>query len=272
MNGRNIKKLFLQLRFQHWVEGALVKIKRMNFFKEIAGRVCAAWALLTFIITFLLVLPFALISYFFPEPKSSAYFIAVAKVWMRVWMFLIGCPLKIRGAENFEKGKSYIVTCNHNSLLDIPLSSPFIPGPNKTIAKSSFAKIPIFGWYYSKGSVLVDRRSEKSRKQSIDKMKAVLAAGMHMCIYPEGTRNRTNEPLKPFYSGAFKLAADTGNAIIPTVILGTKKAVPLNKSFFFLPRTLEIHFLKPVEVGGKTAAQLKDEVFEIMKDYLLKHQ
>lgn len=244
----------------------------MNIFKEIAGRLCAAWALVTFSITFLITLPFALISYLFPEPRSTAYFIKVSKAWMHVWMFIIGCPLKIRGTANFEKGKGYIVTCNHNSLLDIPLSSAFIPGPNKTIAKSSFAKIPIFGWYYSKGSVLVDRKSEKSRKQSIEKMKAVLKAGMHMCIYPEGTRNRTSEPLKPFYNGAFKLAADTGHSIIPGVIIGTRKAVPLNKPFFFLPHTLEIHFLKPVPADYKTAAALKEEVFGSMEQYLLQHQ
>ncbi|ANH79842.1 glycerol acyltransferase [Niabella ginsenosidivorans] len=244
----------------------------MNIFKEIAGRVCAAWALITFIITFILILPFALISYLFKEPASTAYFTKVSKIWMRVWMFLIGCPLRICGTGNFEKGKSYIVTCNHNSLLDISLSSAFIPGPNKTIAKNSFAKIPVFGWYYSKGSVLVDRKSEKSRKQSIEKMKAVLKAGMHMCIYPEGTRNRTGELLKPFYNGAFKLAADTGHAIIPGVIIGTKTAVPLSKPFFFLPRRLEIHFLEPVAVGNKTAGVLKEEVFHIMQDYLLQHQ
>lgn len=214
----------------------------MNILKEIAGRLCAAWALVTFIITFILVLPFALLSYLFKEPASTAYFIQVSKVWMHIWMFIIGCPVKIRGTENFQEGMGYIVTCNHNSLLDIPLSSAFIPGPNKTIAKNSFAKIPIFGWYYSKGSVLVDRKSEKSRKQSIEKMKAVLKAGMHMCIYPEGTRNRTSAPLKPFYNGAFKLAADTGHPVIPGVIIGTKEAVPLNKPFFFLPRTLELHF------------------------------
>lgn len=243
----------------------------MQVFKEIAGRVCAAWALVTFIITFLLVLPFALISYLFSEPASTAYFIRVSKVWMHVWFFLIGCRIRIRGTGNFKKGTGYVVTCNHNSLLDIPLSSAFIPGPNKTIAKSSFAKIPVFGWYYTKGSVLVDRKSETSRKRSIEKMKAVLRQGMHMCIYPEGTRNRTEALLKPFYNGAFKLAEDTGHPIIPGVILGTKQAVPLHKPFFFLPRTLEIHFLKPVEVNGRNTAALKEQVFGVMEAYLSAH-
>ena len=242
----------------------------MGIFKEIAGRVWATWGLITFIITFIIIFPISMISYLLPEPKGTHFLIRISRIWMRIWMFLIACPIKITGKENFEKGKSYIVTCNHNSLLDIPLSSPFIPGPNKTIAKTSFAKVPIFGWFYAKGSVLVDRKSEKSRKQSFDKMKWVLKTGMHMCIYPEGTRNRTTAPLKSFYSGAFKLAHETGTDIIPAIISGTKEAVPLDKTFFFLPKKLHIRFLPPVSSENITAAALKDKVYRIMEEAILK--
>lgn len=244
----------------------------MKFFKEIAGRTWAVWGLLTFIITFFIFFLPSMLAYLIPDPKGTAYFIRLAKAWMRVWFFLIACPIRIKGSENFEKGKSYVVTCNHNSLLDPPLSCPFIPGPNKTIAKISFARIPIFGWYYARGSVLVDRSNDQSRRKSVADMKAVLKQGMHMCVYPEGTRNRTAEPLKPFYNGAFKLAQETGHDIIPAVILNTKKAVPLDKKFFFLPHKLQIHFLPPVSSQQITAEALKEKVHTIMKDYIIQHQ
>jgi len=244
---------------------------RMTIFKEIAGRVWATWGLLSFIVTFLIILPISLFAYLIPEPGGTHFLIRISRIWMRVWLFLIGCPFRVTGKENFEKGKSYIVTCNHNSLLDIPLSSPFIPGPNKTIAKMSFAKIPLFGLYYAKGSVLVDRKSEKSRRVSFEKMKWVLRTGMHMCIYPEGTRNRTKEPLKPFYNGAFKLAYETKTDIIPAIISGTKEAVPLHKTFFFLPKRLEIRFLPPVSSKDITALELKKTVFNTMYDHIRKN-
>ena len=190
---------------------------------------------------------------------------------MRVWLGLVGCPVKIKGRENFRKGETYIVVFNHNALLDVPLSCPFVPGPNKTIAKTSFAKIPLFGWYYSKGSVLVDRNSEASRRKSFDEMKNVLRTGMHMCIYPEGTRNRTTEPLKKFYDGAFKLATETNKSIIPVLIFNTKKALPINKTFYFLPYKLEMHFLPPVGVGNNNAEQMKQKVFTIMKEHYIAH-
>jgi 1-acyl-sn-glycerol-3-phosphate acyltransferase len=152
--------------------------------------------------------------------------------------------------------------------MDVTLSCPFIPGPNKTIAKKSFSKIPLFGFYYMKGSVLVDRKSETSRKQSFEKMRAVLAKGMHMSIYPEGTRNRTADPLKKFHDGAFRLAAETGHDIIPTIIFNSKKVLPLNKRFYFWPHKLEMHFLPAVPVNkNESHLELKEKVFGIMTDH-----
>ena len=192
---------------------------------------------------------------------------------MNVWLTLVGCRIKIRGKENFIPGKTYIVTCNHNSLMDVPLSCPYIPGPNKTIAKNSFAKIPLFGFFYMKGSVLVDRKSETSRRQSFEKMKEVLEKGMHMSIYPEGTRNRTPEPLKKFHDGAFRLASETGHDIIPAIMLNTKKVLPMSKPFYFWPHKLEMHFLPAVNVNlDESFPALKEKVFAIMKDYYVSNQ
>jgi 1-acyl-sn-glycerol-3-phosphate acyltransferase len=205
----------------------------MNMLKNIFARIWAVWGLVSFVATFFLVFLPGMIAYLLPDPASARYFTAVARIWMRIWLLLVGCPLKVTGKSNFKKGKSYIVTSNHNSLLDVPLTSPFIPGPNKTIAKNSFAKIPLFGWYYAKGSVLVDRKSERSRRKSFEEMKKVLKTGIHMCIYPEGTRNRTNQPLKVFYDGAFKLSIESGAEIIPTLIFNTKKGIACTQEFLF---------------------------------------
>jgi 1-acyl-sn-glycerol-3-phosphate acyltransferase len=243
----------------------------MKILKEIAARIWAIWGIISFVITFLLIFIPSMTTYLMPDPKGSALFIKMAKLWMNVWLRLVGCPLTVKGKEHFKKGEAYIVTCNHNSLMDIPLSCPYIPGANKTIAKTSFTKVPLFGWFYRKGSVLVDRKSENSRRKSYEEMKAVLTTGMHMSIYPEGTRNRTNEPLKKFYDGAFKLAVETQKSIIPALIFNTKKALPVNKSFYFMPHRLRMHFLPPVSPAGLSADQLKEKVAGIMKEYYLQH-
>lgn len=243
----------------------------MKLIKEIFGRIWAVWGIISFAITFLIIFIPSMLTYLIPDPKGSIVFIKIARLWMNVWLRLVGCPVKVTGKNNFAEGTAYIVTCNHNSLMDVPLSSPYIPGANKTIAKKSFAKVPLFGWFYSKGSVLVDRNSDASRRKSFEDMKRVLKQGMHMCIYPEGTRNRTNEPLKKFYDGAFKLAVETKTAVIPTLIFNTKKALPAHKPFYFLPHKLEMHFLEPISPDNNTVEQLKEKVFEIMKAYYTQH-
>lgn len=236
----------------------------MKTIKNIFGCIWAFWGLVSFLITFLIIIIPAMLTHLVKEPKGQEYFIALSRLWMNVWLFLVGCPVKVTGRENFKANTNYVVVFNHNAFLDVPLSAPYVPGANKTIAKASFAKIPLFGLFYSKGSVLVDRRDDKSRSKSFDAMKKVLDAGMHMCIYPEGTRNRSDQPIKPFYDGAFRLAVAAKKDIMPCVITGTKKAMPINKKFFLLPTRLKMHFLPPVSSENISVADLKEKVFNVM--------
>lgn len=242
----------------------------MKLFKEIFARIWALWGLVTFIVTFLLFFLPSMCSHFFKEPKGQWVFIKVSKVWMNTWLFLIGCPVKVTGKENFDPNKIYVIVFNHNALLDVPLSAPYVPGPNKTIAKDSFAKVPIFGLFYKRGAVLVNRKDEKSRIKSYDEMRRILSSGIHMSIYPEGTRNRTNEPLKPFYDGAFKLAVDAQKDIMPCILIGTKKAMPIHKKFYLLPTKLSMNFLPPISSSNIDAKALKENVFEVMKERYVK--
>jgi 1-acyl-sn-glycerol-3-phosphate acyltransferase len=243
-------------------------------FKNIFGRIWAAWGAVVFILTMLIFLiPFFAFIYFKKEPKKTNRFISYSRIWMDVFLGLIGCPLKIRGREYFQKGKTYIVVCNHNSLIDVPVSSPGIPGGNKTIAKAEMAKIPVFGLIYKTGSILVDRKNEKSRRESFMKMREVLEIGLHMCIYPEGTRNTSSEPIKPFHDGAFRLAITSGHSIMPMVIFNSRRANPPDKGFYLMPVKLRMHFLPEVELRAEeTVEELKGRVFELMKDYIMQNQ
>lgn len=229
------------------------------------------WALLVFVFTlFIFVIPVGL-SVLWKEPKRSRVAYFFYSRWMASFFILSGVRRKIIGREHFKKGQNYVVVCNHNSLMDPPLSSPAIPGANKTIAKAEMAKIPIFGVVYKRGAVLVDRKSEESRRSSYGKMREVLEQGLHMCIYPEGTRNKTKEPLQRFHDGAFRLAIETKKQLIPALIFDTARVLP-RKTFFFWPAKVEMHFLEPIDVTNKTAQQLKEEAFEIMRRYYLSHK
>ena len=221
------------------------------------------------LLAFVFFLPCALLK----EPNRGKWHRQVSKIWMTIYLQLIGCPLRIRNKEIFQKGENYIVVCNHNTLMDVPVTTPFLPHANKTLAKSSFAKAPIFGWIYSWGSILVNRKDPKSRSESYAKMIKVLNEWhLDMLLYPEGTRNKTHNPLANFQDGAFKLATQTGKSIIPIVLFNSKKVLPPDKTFFLSPHTLELHILPPHNPQGKTAKELKEEIFEEMWNYIESYQ
>jgi 1-acyl-sn-glycerol-3-phosphate acyltransferase len=243
----------------------------MKIFKEIFGRIWAIWGLIIFTASLLVVVTPICLTFLIKEPQGTEIFRRISKAWMQFFLTMIGCRLLIKGGEHLVKGESCVIVCNHNSFMDVPVTTPFIPGANKTIAKKSMAKIPLFGWVYTRGAVLVDRKSDESRRQSFEAMKQTLANGLHMVIYPEGTRNRTGEPLKAFYDGAFKLATATEKKIIPTLLFNTNKVLPTNKFFYLWPCTLQMHFLPAVDSIGVTPKGLKEKVFKLMWDHYALH-
>ena len=241
----------------------------MRIIKNILGGIWATWGLITFVVTFLIIIGPSMISHLFKDfKKGQDFFIAVSRVWMRFWLFLVGCPVKVMGKENFKKGENYIVVYNHNAFLDVPLSAPFVPGGNKTIAKDTFLKVPIFAWFYKRGGIMVKRNDPQSRVKSYEAMKDILQQGIHMCLYPEGTRNRTDKPLKEFYDGAFKLAIDTKKEIIPCLIIGTKEAMPIHKTFYLKPTKLKMIYLPAVSSENIDVKELNNKVHRIMLDNL----
>ncbi len=239
----------------------------MKPFKNILGRVFAVWAILMFALTLLIFLAPIGLTVLWPEPKRSRIAYFFWKIWLKTFIPLAGVRLVVKGREHFQQGKNYVVVCNHNSLFDPPVSAVSMPGPHKTIAKVEMARIPVFGIIYRRGAVLVDRNSEESRRTSFLKMKEVLQNGLHMCIYPEGTRNKTREPLQRFHDGAFRLASDMNKEIIPTLIFNSAKVMPRKPSFFFWPSRVEMHFLPPISVEGKNVQAIKQEAFQLMTAY-----
>lgn len=242
----------------------------MNPIKRVLGHVYVVYGILLFAITMLVVfIPIWLIS-LLPEPRRAKALHPLFRGWMGVFMPLAFCPVLRKGKNKFQKGQNYVVICNHNSFVDVPVSSPWIPGPNKTLAKTEMTRIPIFGVIYKAGSVLVNRRNEGSRRESFTRMQEMLDLGLHLCLYAEGTRNKTGEPLQPFYDGAFITAIRAQKPIMPAVIFNTGKILPHNRKFWAWPMPIRFHFLDPVSTTGlgmEDLPSLKQRVWETMRDY-----
>ncbi len=240
--------------------------------KNILGRLYALWLLLCFTLTLLLVaIPTAICHYTIKEEvKKTTAILKGYRIWMKILMTLVFCRIRLKGREHFLKDQNYIVVCNHNALFDILVSTPSVPGASKTLAKEELAHIPVFGLVYRSGSILVNRKNARSRALSMEKMKETLTKGMHLILYPEGTRNKTSAPLKFFHDGAFALAIEMQKPIIPSLLFNTRKILPPGKKFFALPQPVSMHFLPPISVEGLTMKDvpvLKEKVFQLMSEY-----
>jgi 1-acyl-sn-glycerol-3-phosphate acyltransferase len=244
---------------------------KMKLINNIFARILAIWALFVFASTMFVFFPFYLVCFIIPDPQKSKYHRFVSKIWMRIFLFLSGITFKVTGKDVFDDLEAAVIVCNHNSLIDIPVSTPFLARANKTIAKKSFVYVPLFGWIYQFASVIVDRKSNESRRKSYEEMKRVLNSGLDMLIYPEGTRNKTKNPLKSFYDGAFRLSVDTGKPIVPVVILNTKRILPATPLLFLRPGNIILNILPAISPIGHNSETLKKLVFDIMADHYEKN-
>ena len=243
----------------------------MKLIKNILARILAIWALVVFASTMMVFFPFYMVCFVLSDPQKTRYHRVLSQIWMGTFLTLSGCTFKVTGKEVFDGLENAVVVCNHNSLIDIPVSTPFLARANKTIAKKSFVYVPLFGWIYQFATVIVDRKNNESRRKSYEAMKRVLNNGLDMLIYPEGTRNKTNNPLKSFYDGAFKLAVDTQKPIIPVVILNTKKILPAYPIMCFKPGKIQMDILAPISCEGHTVQSLKQLAFDTMSAHYKTH-
>ena len=251
---------------------AILRQQHMNFFKRILGHIYFFYGMILFVLTMIVVLIPLSFALLFQEPTRAKIVHPIYKTWMSIYLPLVFIIVRRKGKHHFEKGKNYVVVVNHNSLVDIPVSMPWVPGPNKTLAKMEMAKIPLFGIIYKAGSILVDRQSDESRKISMNKMQETLMQGLHLTLYPEGTRNKTSEPLQPFFDGAFSNAILAQKPIIPGIIFGTKEILPNRPKFWARPHVIRFEFLQAVETAGmelKDKNELKQRVHELMKSYII---
>ncbi len=159
---------------------------------------------------------------------------------------LAGVKIEVRGSEHFQPGRNYIFMSNHVSNLDAPVLIPSIPGRCSVLVKKELFRIPILGTGMKVTELVpVDRRDREAAIESVNAAIRVLRHGLHMVVFPEGTRSNDGR-LLPFKKGPFHLAIDSGVSIIPVTLLGTFEAWPKTR-FALLPGTATVVFHPPVD-------------------------
>jgi 1-acyl-sn-glycerol-3-phosphate acyltransferase len=188
--------------------------------------------------------------------------------------FLLGIKHEKFYETEHDCNKKYVFVLNHESFFDIPEMLMGIKQPIRILAKKGPNKIPLFGYYYRKSTVMVDRTSNESRFKSILLLKSYLEKGISIVLFPEGTFNETDNALKEFYAGAFKLAIETQTNIKPIILLDTFER--LHYSGFGIENgKSRMVYLEEIKVQGLTSKDieaLEKKVYQVMENALIRYQ
>ena len=225
----------------------LIKIGRLIF---------AIYGAIVFAGIMIIMLPFLIVSGFFGR-KGHDVGVFLLKVWCQLYRILTFLKVTIKRSPKVEKGKSYIYVGNHSSFLDAIVVPISIYGSVKPLGKKELGKMPILGLVFKQFAVLVDRANKESRRKSVNVLSKLAENGDSIFIFPEGTMNRTDQILQPFYQGAFRIASETGLSIVPVVLHNAGKLLPPSNDGL-QPGHVEVEIGEPLDPKDHTAAELHD--------------
>lgn len=179
------------------------------------------WFYILIAIPIIVMLPLLLISIL--KEDWYPYFFRLARFWATFILLGMGFRWTVEREQTPEKNKSYMFIANHTSMADIMLMLVSVKSPFVFVGKKELAKIPLFGFFYKRTCILVDRTSEKSRKAVFLRAQRRLQTGVSICIFPEGGVPDEQIVLDEFKDGAFRLAINHRILVVPLTFLDNKK-------------------------------------------------
>lgn len=192
-------------------------------------------------------------------------------VYTPIYLALIGIRLRVEGRAHLSPEGSYVLVSNHVSALDFIVNARAYPGVFQFLAKRELHRVPVFGWVVKKMCLSVDRSDPASRARSVALLQERLAQGWSIFVYPEGRRNRTAEPLGPFYDGAFRVAIQTQAPIAVQTLTNMREICGKADGLDLRPGTVRIVWSKPIETAGMTLddlPRLREQVRQTMLAHL----
>ncbi|WP_299127081.1 lysophospholipid acyltransferase family protein [uncultured Winogradskyella sp.] len=150
------------------------------------------------------------------------FFFRLARLWATIILVGMGFAYKVKKEEVPDPKKSYMFVANHTSMTDIMLMLVSVKNPFVFVGKKELAKIPLFGFFYKRTCILVDRSSAKSRQAVFLRAQKRLKQGLSICIFPEGGVPDESVVLDTFKNGAFRLAINHQIPVVPMTFYDNK--------------------------------------------------
>jgi 1-acyl-sn-glycerol-3-phosphate acyltransferase len=193
----------------------------MILFKYIFWLLYRIWFYILVALPILVLFPILLIS--ISKESWYPFFFKLARFWAKFILIGMGFVYSIKREQIPEQDKSYMFIANHTSMVDIMLMLVSVKNPFVFVGKAELAKIPLFGFFYKRTCILVDRNSAKSRQAVFLRAQRRLKSGLSICIFPEGGVPEEHIILDEFKDGAFRLAINHQIPIVPITFADNKK-------------------------------------------------
>ena len=233
------------------------------------------YAIILFVVLMLLVFPFVIIASFFGRIKGGNMIFRICMLWGDIWFPLIFIFHQRIYETPHDRSVQYIFVSNHISYIDAAVLVKAFRQPVRALGKIETAKVPVFGFIYRNAIVTVDRKNPLDRAKSIRLLKSIIGKGISVIVFPEGTFNLSNRPLKDFYDGAFRVAIETQTPVKPVLFLDTYSRMNYSSIFNMTPGRCRIVYLEPIPVAGLSLADteyLKQKVYTIMENKLIAYK
>ena len=148
------------------------------------------------------------------------WFYYVARVIVRVLLKLL-TRCQVKGRENIPSQGPLLIIANHLSLADPPLLGVSLGRKVIFMAKKELFRFRLIGYFIGSLGAFSVHRGQLDRK-AMRQAYQVLADGLTLVMFPEGTRSRSGR-LRPAFPGPALIAMRSGAPILPVGIIGTEK-------------------------------------------------
>jgi 1-acyl-sn-glycerol-3-phosphate acyltransferase len=204
--------------------------------------------------------------------RSGKLFEACVKGLCRSVVWICGIRVSVRGCENYQAGRQYIIMMNHVNFFDGFVFYRSYPGKARGLEDENHFDWPVYGWVIRRmGQIPINRKSGIKAMESLRRAAALIRkdSAMSCAVFPEGTRTRSGL-LGPIKKGGFLLALETGLDILPLVQIGAQR-INHSPSLLIRPGRIDFVIEKPIPVAGhskENISQLMDKVREVFLKYV----
>ncbi len=204
--------------------------------------------------------------------KEAYYptFWKLVRIWSFVLVYGMGFRIQKKIDEVIDRERSYMFCPNHASLMDPFVLIALSKNPIVFVGKKELVRIPIFGFFYKRVVIMVDRSNPISRKRVYEMAKKRLQKGVSIGIFPEGLVPTEDVILAPFKNGAFSLAIEHQIPIVPQTYYDCKRLFSWDffKGGMGTFRIRQHQFIETKGLKASDMNKLKEETFQILFDEL----